>query len=388
MENKRKGILFITHEIDIHGASKMLIQLVDSLEDEFDIYVMVPGKGDITKILENKNCKIFTVPYYLSVEPYRGNDEKEKFIWLCRQIRYLLFRRNVNYVTAKKMANIVKKSNIELIHSNSSSIMIGCIIAKLSGRKHIWHFREFLYEDFKLKPLLGWEKLYKAASDSDAVICVSNAIYNKYYDKIKTNIVKIYDGIENQNNNIIRNEHCSLNLLQAGVLSKGKGTDIAIKALSVVLKAGYSDIELYLAGQGDLEFMGEITPEVKKHIHVLGFVEDMQKCREENQIDVELVCSISEGFGLVSIEAMRAHNPVIGANSAGTKEIVIDKITGLLFEAGNFNDLADKIIFSINHRELMREYGENGYKRFQDVFSSDICCENTKKLYESIGFRE
>lgn len=45
------------------------------------------------------------------------------------------------------------------------------------------------------------------------------------------------------------------------------------------------------------------------------------------KIDVELVCSRSEAFGRVTIESMMSSNPVIGANTGGTKELIIEGLT-------------------------------------------------------------
>jgi glycosyltransferase involved in cell wall biosynthesis len=62
--------------------------------------------------------------------------------------------------------------------------------------------------------------------------------------------------------------------------------------------------------------------------------------------DVVLMCSRWEAFGRATVEAMLAGKPVIGtANSGGTAELIQDGITGLLYKAGDHDELANKIQF-------------------------------------------
>jgi glycosyltransferase involved in cell wall biosynthesis len=60
--------------------------------------------------------------------------------------------------------------------------------------------------------------------------------------------------------------------------------------------------------------------------------------------DVVLICSRWEAFGRATVEAMLAGKPIIAtANSGGTAELLHDGETGLLYEAGNHVELADRI---------------------------------------------
>lgn len=56
-----------------------------------------------------------------------------------------------------------------------------------------------------------------------------------------------------------------------------------------------------------------------------------------------LVCSSSEAFGRVTLESMLSGLPVIGADTAGTGELIINGMNGLLYKNKDENDLALKI---------------------------------------------
>ena len=73
--------------------------------------------------------------------------------------------------------------------------------------------------------------------------------------------------------------------------------------------------------------------------------------------DVVLMCSRFESFGRVTVEAMLAGKPVIGAASGGTAELIQDGETGLLYEPGNHDELAMKIEYLFEHPEKRLQLG-------------------------------
>ena len=248
-------ILYVTHEIDINGASKSLISIIDKFKDKYDIHVLVRGEGQFSELLQTKKCKIIIKRYYLDVEPIFSDNFADKLKWPIRVVRYKFFRAPRNRKILEEMIQYVKKNRISLVHTNSSSTFMGVKIAKESGIPHVWHFREFLKEDFNLYPLVGWETFYKIASSSERIICVSHSVMNKYKALIDTDMRCIYNGIEDDITVAKKEAHPGVNLLQVGTLSRGKGTDIAVKAVRILHEMGNADVHLYLAGRGDLSFL-------------------------------------------------------------------------------------------------------------------------------------
>lgn len=381
---KKKGILYITHEVDVNGASKSLIGIISKLEDKYDIHVLVRGTGELVKLLQNRKCKIIIEPYYLDVEPIIPRKFFSKIEWPIRVMRYVLYRNRKNERIVKKMVQYIKKNNISLIHTNSSSTFVGIKIAKKANVPHVWHFREFLKEDFNLHPLIGWKAFYGMAASSDKIICVSQSVLNKYIEYIDTDLVCIYNGIEQNENLQCRIKHTEINVLQAGVLSVGKGTDVAIKALRILHEKGYSNIHLYLAGKGNLDFCKKDYEKISNYVHILGYVQDLVELRSDKKIDIELVCSKSEAFGRGTIEAMANGNPVIGSDTAGTKELIQNGVNGYLYRQGNAFDLADKIAKLADAPNLIAKFGRNGYDIYIKKFTLDHCVNGIEKIYETL----
>ena len=66
------------------------------------------------------------------------------------------------------------------------------------------------------------------------------------------------------------------------------------------------------------------------------------------------------------------------------KEIIEHNKSGYLFENGNFNDLADKIIDIYNNRKLIPQIIENANSLLHNKYDWEIIGKSTKKLYEKI----
>lgn len=77
-------------------------------------------------------------------------------------------------------------------------------------------------------------------------------------------------------------------------------------------------------------------------------------------MDINLVCSRSEGLGRITIESMLAGCLTISAAAGATCEIIKDKDNGLLYQCGNFKVLANKIEWAINHKGILKRLQNKG----------------------------
>ena len=200
------------------------------------------------------------------------------------------------------------------------------------------------------------ERMLKGESNGKC-ICISSAMF-KYMNEIrgipKSKMVVVHNGVDNPEvtiplpwkNNIKNCFHC----MQCGHLSIAKGQVESIRAIGELKRRGINDIYLHLAGtpaiQHGVSYKDTLDNMIKdldleKQVIFEGEVEDMKLLRKNMQL--ELICSVCEPFGRVTVEAMQMGIPVVGANTGGTLDIIIDGYNGLLYEQGNYVDLADKI---------------------------------------------
>ena len=89
------------------------------------------------------------------------------------------------------------------------------------------------------------------------------------------------------------------------------------------------------------------------------------------------MCSRQEGFGRVTVEYMMAGLPVIASDIAANKEL-INSETGLLYHVGDIHSLKEKIVYLVNHRDLIEKMGRKAREYAQTSFSTEI---NTELVY-------
>lgn len=137
-------------------------------------------------------------------------------------------------------------------------------------------------------------------------------------------------------------------IITIGVVSRLepiKGMDLVVPAFAKVCTAS-NNVRLLVVGDGSLrELMEESAKElgVREKVEFVG-----RKGQDElegyyDRMDILLMPSRSEGFGLTAIEGMaRGVVPVV-SNTGGLPEVVTP-VTGLLHERESVDDLATKIV--------------------------------------------
>lgn len=108
-----------------------------------------------------------------------------------------------------------------------------------------------------------------------------------------------------------------------------------------------ANVHLLLVGEGPLKVKNEeLVKQVnlEERVHFLGFRDDVPRILKT--VDIVVLSSKWEGFGLAAVEGMAAGKPVVASDVPGLREIVTG--FGLIFEVGNSEELANKINKLIN----------------------------------------
>jgi glycosyltransferase involved in cell wall biosynthesis len=151
--------------------------------------------------------------------------------------------------------------------------------------------------------------------------------------------------------------------LFVGRLSVEKGLSTLLKAIVLVTHA-----QLRVAGVGPESVNLEGVTGV---VH-LGRLNNESVRNEMIQTIALVVPSICyETFGMVIVEAFSTSTPVIASRIGSLPELVENGVTGLLFEHGNSEDLAEKILWAQNNPEQMRQMGRNALKKYQTEYTAD-----------------
>jgi len=381
----RTHVLLVGHSGDMYGASRSLIKLVRILEEHYTVYVLLPESGSLSaeltailpsdRILLNEKLYIFTrksfkLNYILST--------------LTRIIHNIIFIRK-----------IILKYGIHSIHTNSGVVPAPALAAKISGKKHIWHIREW-FGDFK-----RFWPFYSAfiTRFSDKVVCVSKTMADQFHGHKK--VLSIYNGFEipQINTEMAISEELQQGINQAdlvlGCTSRirliRKGQEYLIEAIGILTQKTGKNIQAILIGDyvPGYEWQKEtIASLIKKYhledrIHFLGHLANPLPYYKLFDVFV-LPSGEPEPFGGVIMEAMSLGLPVIGSNAGGTTEQIANGQNGYLFENKNSEDLAKKIELLLIDPSSIHLFGNCSRERMENYFSLELHRENILKLYKDV----
>ncbi len=170
-------------------------------------------------------------------------------------------------------------------------------------------------------------------------------------------------------------------------LSHEKGIDIMISALPEILKK-YSNVKLLIVGDGaEKERLNELAEKlgVSNAITWAGLQPKDALASYYAQMNMVVVPSRFEGFGLTAIEAMSYGIPVLASAVDGLKEVVEDGKSGLLFESEDSDALAETVVELIENDEKREAFAIAGRKRVEEHFSYTLYQNKITELYEAVA---
>ncbi len=119
------------------------------------------------------------------------------------------------------------------------------------------------------------------------------------------------------------------------------------------------------------------------HIEFPGFIMNNQLASYYNQMDIVVIPSLRESFGISVLEGMSCAKPVIASNISGFNEVG-SKETITYFEAGNSADLASNIKACIQNPDSHKEKAQKARERVIELFSEQACVEKKVNLYKQL----
>jgi glycosyltransferase involved in cell wall biosynthesis len=153
----------------------------------------------------------------------------------------------------------------------------------------------------------------------------------------------------------------SLVLICVARLNPVKGINYLIGAMPEI-RTKFEKVKLYILGsEQDGGATGRQIEDLKLGdcVVLTGRVPDEQVAEYLAAGDIFVLPSLSEGFGIVFLEAMSAGLPIISTRVGGIPEVVIEGKNGFLAEPANSEQLAEKLIYLAGNPRLMEEISIN-----------------------------
>jgi glycosyltransferase involved in cell wall biosynthesis len=346
-------VLMVSHRAGFDGGAEFVFRdIVLALRErrpDLDLVAVYPWKGALAAdaARHGVRTKVAWIPWWAFVE------RRSRLIEVIEPLIGAL----VLLPGILQAVLLLVRLRPTMVLSNTMVIPSHAVAAKLLGIPHYWMVLEFGRDDHRLQFLLGYRRTIRLISQlSESVICISQAIEKAMLALDPTmRTCQLYPVVDTPvGTPPERQPGERMRAVLAGRFAQSKGQHLAIEAVAVAWKAGV-DIELALVGAGDEKVLRQLARRlgVEDLVSIHGPTRDLG--RYWSAAHVGLMCSECEGFGFVTVLAMRAGLPVCGTNAGGTPEIITPGVNGLLSPAGDANALAANLMALESDEDLRRK---------------------------------
>ena len=360
-KTKALSVMFFSHTSGLGGAERCLLDLVTGLcQLETLCTIIVPSNGPLLPIAQKTGCAVYEIPH-------QWRDSTAKAWWWAGNRREdydpSKFIETFDYIKTSLLPEI-KKISPDIIFSQTIASPWGAVCADLTETPHALSVREYGVLDHNFEFFFGFENSMSAFYQASSIIlCITEDVKNKIFsDDKEKKIHIIYGGIDEKTINSLANSKInfsysekfltdSLKIGIFGNMSREKCQKDLVNACLYLLRQNINIECIISVSPIEIDYFDDINrlindSDYPQKFKITDFIENPFPLMKKT--DVVVSCSEIEALGRTLIEAILLKKPIIYTNSGGPKEIYTDGLHGLSYSKGNFQELAAKIIQTIN----------------------------------------
>ncbi|MEO8204863.1 MAG: glycosyltransferase [Chthoniobacterales bacterium] len=380
--SSRFKILLIHNSADIYGASKSLLRLARSLDrNRFELLVGLPHGGPLQELLQQSGVRVMILPELRVITRQ-----------VLKSAQIIPFLLDLPFST-RKLANLIRREGVDLVHTNTGVILNSAVAAKLAGAKHIWHIRDWFGEFGAM-----WKPYSKyIAGFSAYVLCVSRAIAGQFSPSERIQVLP--NGFPAEEFAVdreklratIREKFNLGDTLVIGVVGRikfqRKGQEFLVQAAKILKDRGIAARYLIVGSPspGSEDHLSRLKALIQElglqnDVVFTGELEDTKPAYAAMDIAV-LPSAQPEPFAGVNMEAMVMDLPVVATNIGGSPDQIVDGTTGFLCNPGDPKDMADKLEILCRDTDLRSKMGNAGRARVLNEFSLEAMVQRIESIY-------
>jgi glycosyltransferase involved in cell wall biosynthesis len=380
-------ILFYNHTGQASGAERLLLMILARLDHAaFDPIMVCPESGTLAQMVTDTGIPVETL-----------TNLEARFTWrvdhLARYCRSFL-------QVMRQLRAKVTSINPDLIHANSIRAGLVATAATFGLGTHVvWHLHDLLPRH----PLSTLIRIFASLSKRTRMIAVSDAVARNFRGRfsplIGNRVGVILNAIDldkfkptGPTPHAIRNEF-GLNeedfiIGIIGQLTPRKGQ---LELIGAFAQAEVTRSTLLIVGAAlfnrDSDYAQRLEQEAKARgvadrVRMLGSRSDIGAIMRG--LDLLVVNSSAEPFGLVILEAMACGTPVLAVAVDGIPEIIQHGTNGWLVSPGDRRMLAESIAHLSREPEVRARLAAQGKQRVAANFSADRFMTDLETFYQSI----
>jgi glycosyltransferase involved in cell wall biosynthesis len=363
---------------------KTLISKINRLK--FEPYVVLPAQSSVADEFERVGAKVGFDSEVRTV-PRSFSPTAQARFWFG------------TWKGAKRIADMIRDGNFQLVHVNSEACWVGGIAARIARKPAVIHLHGMQALSPKWMGFVTARVLNKCGS---VLVAVSEEVRKAYLSCGASRVLMetIYNGID-----VYRFDPAlALRTLREELSVKDgqpligmianfdprKGHHEFVRACYKVLQQ-IPEARFVIVGDKipsrDSGYYRQIERDISEHrlrsvLRILGSRDDMPNVLAS--LDVVVNPSLTEAGPLVPLETMAMERPIVVTDVGGNREEVIDGKTGLVVPVGDVSEMANAIVKLIFEPALAQRIGKAGRERVLNMFRDEIYAQKVQELYNRL----
>ena len=378
--NNKKNILFVEYCPDLKGggAQRVFLNILNTLNKaEYKIFAAFPMHkgGDLAE----------EIPEHVTSINYDSKSPDKTGNKIFAYIKFILFIPIIVFQNCIRL----KRNDIQVVYCHSIISGFHFSLAKyFVNFKLIYHEHNMASQRPKM---IIWRYMFNFVSDrSDKIIAISRGVANELvdYGSDEEKVLVVHNGIELQltdNVDQLKVRGCQrLGIpsgekpLLAGMIGHfrpWKGQSLFVESYEVASQLDNDIHYVIVGGIHDNVYYEQVKQYILQHdlsdkITITGHQDDIPELLA--CMDLLVVPSVPEPFGLVVLEAMMMEKPVVAFNIGGPAEIIKSGQTGVLVDNVDSASLGQGIGSLISDPELRRVMGGKGRSLLEQAFTCQV----------------
>ncbi|MGI8952798.1 MAG: glycosyltransferase family 4 protein [Chitinophagaceae bacterium] len=400
------------------GGTQILFQKVaEKLANDYDDDVSVfttnsfygPDKPIFKKIIPS-----FEVINKVKVYRFSFTRIHKKIFRFINKVLMRCFKKRNLFITEKlvgpwssSLKRAIYKSDAEVIIASSASFlyMLYPLTRLKQKNPKPFIFQGAIHFNYDSKHSSVSQKVLNAIKRSD--VYWANTKYEKQRlialgvnpEKIKTvgisiDVEKFSRGDSGYCRKFLNVKDDELLIAYLGRIEIFKSIDLLLQAARLVYDK-FKKIKIVIAGTASAysnelkQIIANFPADLKNKIHFLENICEDEKINFCNAMDMLILPSVNESFGMVFLEAWACKKPVIGAKIGAVASVITEDTDGLLFMPGDSADLAKQILKLAQNNYMRTAMGENGFNKVMNNYTVKIVAEKCRQTcFEAIEIFE
>jgi glycosyltransferase involved in cell wall biosynthesis len=385
-------LLFYNHTGQVSGAERVMLMILERFDRQrFDTVLLCPAAGQLSAMARK-----------LDVKTIAAGELKARFT--LRPDRLIRYFASFFKTIRDARARVIEEAP-EAIHANSIRGGLVMSVATFGlGMPIVWHAHDLLPRH----PLSSAIRLLCLASRRNRIIAVSQAVASRFRGRLfnlfsqRVPVTVIHNAVDDErfqpSSDGGRRARYALGFTDeqllvgtVGQLTPRKGQLELIQAFAEVAR-DFPTAALLIVGEALFNRDSEYAEKLKSTAENLGIADRVHFLGQREDVaalvpamNLVVVNSRSEPFGLTVVEAMASGTPVLATAVDGIAEIIRHDTNGLLIDSGNQAALIASLRRLMFDANLRRRLAAQALRDVRVRFSSARFVHSFQSMYHDLS---